>query len=395
MGNNNSINELGYHIIENIRSMRVRNRYPRLLGKNSQRVEHGYGEEFIIKQLRTNHGATGWGIYTVGYPPLFSIDIEGIIDDDQHIIGKNLAELFDPAIGVTKPFAEKYEFALHDLAGNILKMPVFRMIGDDGVNPVPCYDGGILFDDLSPDENPGGLKKILEECAIDYDMGYRGFKLKIGRGKRWMDPVAGLKRDIAVTRMVRERYPQCRLMVDANDAYTPETIKPYIEGVSDCDLYWIEEPFREDEESLKALREILAKYSPKTMIADGESNPDVNQLLDLHSKKLLDILQMDIEYYGLTAWRRLLPTIRKRNIRISPHNWGFKVKTHYSAALAAALPFVDEIEGVIDETEGIDFSGYKMFDGKLTVPDTPGFGMKLIFAQELQSLKSWSEKLKG
>lgn len=387
--------ELKHHKITDIRSMRVRNRHPRLFGKNSMRVEHAYGEEFIIKYLRTDQGATGWGIYSTGRPPLFQINVERILDADRLLLGKSVAEVFDPTAGVTLPQAERFEFALHDLAGNILQMPVHRMLGDDGNNPAPCYDGGILLDDLSPDGSPGGMKRILEECAYDYALGYRGFKLKIGRGYRWMEPEAGLKRDIAVTRMVREHYPRCRIMVDANDAYTPQSIQSYIEGVSDCDLYWIEEPFREDREGLMALRECLAKYSPNTMIADGESNPDVEQLLSLHSEGLLDVLQMDIEYYGLTAWRRLLPTVRERQIRISPHNWGFKVKTHYSAALAAATPLVDEIEGVIDETEGVDFSAYGLLEGKLTVPDLPGFGMRLIYAQELTSLESWSDNLNG
>ena len=46
-----------------------------------------------------------------------------------------------------------------------------------------CYSGMIYFDDLTPFYNkPAGVDIILKECQFDYDLGYRQFKLKIGRG---------------------------------------------------------------------------------------------------------------------------------------------------------------------------------------------------------------------
>lgn len=43
-------------------------------------------------------------------------------------------------------------------------------------------------------------------------MGYRSFKLKIGRGGKWMPFEEGLKRDIEVTRMVREFFPKAKFL---------------------------------------------------------------------------------------------------------------------------------------------------------------------------------------
>lgn len=45
-----------------------------------------------------------------------------------------------------------------------------------------------------------------------------------------------------------------------------------------------------------------------------------------------------------------------------------------------------EVE-VLDETEGVDFGGYLLKEGRLTVPDAPGFGMDLIWGQELYTVK--------
>ena len=231
---------LSEHKIVEIKTFRIRNRYHRLNGKNSRRVEHAYGDEFIGKELITDRGARGWGLST-SVP--FWKNIPMLTAMDSEVIGKKVSELFDPTVGIIDKKYERYDFPLHDLAGQILNMPVYQMLGNMGENPIHVYDGGILLDDISPNSDPGGLKRILEECQIDYSMGYRDFKLKIGRASKWMNLREGIKRDVEVTRLVRSYFPDARIMVDANDAYTPETIIQYLEQVLDCNIYWIEEPF--------------------------------------------------------------------------------------------------------------------------------------------------------
>ncbi len=372
---------LGDHVISAVKTFRIRNRYHRLNGKNSRRGEHAYGDEFIAKMILTDRGVFGWGLAT---SKAFWNDWDAVCRYDRELAGKRVSELLDPAVGILDDIYRMYDFALHDLAGNILQQPVYRMIGNAGTNPLKVYDGGILLDDISPENAPGGLKRILEECSTDYRMGYRDFKLKIGRAPKWMDWKDGLKRDIEVTRLVRETYPGACIMVDANDAYTVEHMKEYVDAVADCGLYWIEEPFREDEKNLRSLKEHLAKRSPGTLIADGESRFIVPDVVSLARKGLIDIVQMDIEYLGFTEWRRLIPELEDANVRISPHNWGFGLKTRYTASLGAGYPLMDFIEGVIDETEGVITDAYAVADGKIIVPELPGFGMKLVWGQDLE-----------
>lgn len=369
------------HKVRTVKTFRIRNRYHRLNGKNSRRGEHAYGDEFIAKMIITDRGASGWGLAT---SKAFWNDSNAVNQFDKEIAGMSVSELIDPAVGILDDKYQMYDFALHDLAGNILRQPVFRMIGNAGKNPLHVYDGGILLDDISPESAPGGLKRILEECDTDYHLGYRDFKLKIGRAPKWMSWKDGLKRDIEVTRLVRETYPNAKIMVDANDAYTVEHMKEYVDAVADCQLYWIEEPFRENEENLRSLKEHLAKRTPETLIADGESRFIVKDVVSLAKKGLIDVVQMDIEYLGFTAWRKIIPELMDANIKISPHNWGFGLKTRYTATLGAGCPLMDFIEGVIDETEGVSMDDYAIVDGKIIVPELPGFGMKLIWGQDLE-----------
>jgi L-alanine-DL-glutamate epimerase-like enolase superfamily enzyme len=252
------------------------------------------------------------------------------------------------------------------------------MLGSAGPKGVLCYDGAIYMDDLDPEGAPRGLPVVMENCAHDYGMGYRAFKLKIGRGHRWMEPEAGLRRDIEVTRAVRERYPECGILVDANDGYTCDGILRYLDAVADCNLFWVEEPFRENRDDLRRLVAFRDARCPRTLIADGESAPDVPFLLDLAREKLLDVLLMDIAGFGFTSWRALMPAVRETGVTTSPHTWGQPIKTNYTVQLAAGLGNVITIEGIPATTSGVDRGAYRMENGDLHVPDTaPGFGMTL------------------
>lgn len=368
--------ELAYHKIAAIRTLKVRSRFPRLNGKNAVRCEHAYGEEFVVKELITNQGATGWGLF----PGNFWDQDKSL---DQVLLGKSIDQMFSIERGVIDPAAMPFDFALHDLAGVVLNTSVSQLLGGAGENPIECYDGAILMDDISPDSAPGGLSAVLEECRADWALGYRAFKLKIGRGAKWMEQKAGIARDIAVTRLVRAQFPECTLMVDANSMYTPETLEQYIDGVYDCGLHWIEEPCWENREDFLKIRAYLKQKSPCTLLADGENKPELPLLLALAKEGLLDVMQMDIAGFGFTNWREIMPKVRESGVLASPHNWGLKIKTHYTAALGAGVPGLGMVEGVLDETEGVDFSGYVLSGGKLIVPDAPGFGMKLIWGMKL------------
>lgn len=368
-------NELQYHKIDCIKTKRVRSRYPRLYGKNSRLPEHSYGVDFLIYEIFTDKGGHGWGIKK--HNPL----TQGT-SMNQLFSGKNVSDLFSVETGVTDEKAVSLDFALHDLAGNLLNMPVYKMFGEK-INEVNCYDGAIYMNDISPDTRPGGLETILKDCRQDFDMGYRSFKVKIGRGGMWMDSEEGLQRDIEVTRMIRKNYPDSRIMVDGNDAFTIESMKRYIDAVKDCNLFWIEEPFKENREDLLKLKEYLAKHSPNTLVADGEFDPDVNLVLSLAEEKLIDVLLMDTASYGFTNWRKLMKTVVDKNYIASPHCWGQKLKTHYTAHLAVAYKNIITIEGVPDTTEGVDFDCYGLNEGILSVPDKPGFGMDFIWGREI------------
>jgi L-alanine-DL-glutamate epimerase-like enolase superfamily enzyme len=339
--------------------------YPRTVGKNARLGIHGDGPTSPIAIARTDQGAAGWGL------------LRGKQHAFDDIIGRTLTDLFDPDVGVTARDAKPLDFALHDLAGVVRDQPIYQMLGVAGEDTVALYDGSIYMDDLDPDSSPRGIDVVLSNCADDYDLGHRAFKLKIGRGHMWMSPTEGLQRDIDVTLAVHDSFPDCRLLVDANNGYAPADFIDYLNGVRECELYWIEEPFHETREDLSMLRDHLRNNRPQTLIADGEADPEVPFLLDLANEQLLDVLIMDIVSFGFTPWRQLMPRLREIGVAASPHTWGVPVNSLYTAQLAAGVGNIEIVEGVFGATVGVDSSGYRLEEGKLHLPDLPGFGLSL------------------
>lgn len=225
------------------------------------------------------------------------------------------------------------------------------------------------------------MEAVIDDCRKDFEAGFSDFKVKIGRGKRWMEPDAGLKRDVDIVRAIRKEFPDSRILVDANDTMDLKTTIAFMEQVKDCSIYWIEEPFRENYDGLKALKEYLSKESPQTLLADGEADYDVEQVIGLAKQGVLDVLLMDPGSYGFTAWRKLMTECKGTKILCSPHCWGTTLKTNVVAHLAAAFPDVcPTIEGVPETLEGVDTLGYVLQNSILHIPEKSGFGMELQFA---------------
>jgi len=370
---------LSEHRIVRMEARQLQDRYPRFVGKNSHLGAVGWGGGYQVRRVITDQGASGWGMSHV--------------KDDvvAPLIGRSVPNLYDMEQGVSDE-ARAIEIPLHDLVGNILGKPVYALLGSQGPTSVPIYSGAVYFDDLEPENQPRGVEGVLASCQQDHDVGYRAFKLKIGRGFKWMPKAEGIQRDIDVTRAVRERFPECRILVDGNDGFTVEEFIAYLDGVRDCDVYWIEEPFLETRDDYLKLREFMRTIDCRALIADGESCPRhppqpteyggyevefVDHLYALAAEKLVDVFLLDLGTLGYTRWRHLMPKLKAAGILASPHTWMWTPRPIYAAHLAAGLGDVAIVEGIPGKAAGIDYSAFTFANGDLQMPEAPGFGLGL------------------
>ena len=360
--NTMSEDALADHRILRVDTYPVRVLFPRNTGASAQFA--GFGRELSsrVRVVTTDRGARGWG-HSVG------ADI-----DSSGLLGRPLCELINLGAGV-HPDAYHLDFALHDLAGRILEMPVGSLLGSHTAARVPCYYGSIGFEDVLPLDAPRGLGALLDTCGEAVNAGHRALKLKIGRGQRWMGSAEGLQRDIEVTLAVRKLLPDVEILVDANDAFSCDGALRYLEAALDAGLFWVEELFAEDRVDLLRVRELLAARSPNTRVADGETNFDVPKLMDLVRDGLVDVLLMDVARLGFTPWRSLLREFVGLGGAAAPHTCCNPLKFVYTAHLAAASSDVIAVETFDAEISHMSLSDYAVQAGELKLSSAAGFGV--------------------
>ena len=160
--------ELNKHKIAKIEKVRFEYRWPRHVGKNARKDNHGEHHRGLAFRIYTDQGATGWALGS------------GRAKDHElaQIKGKAVVELISPEKGIEQEVSPHLDLALHDLMGNILNKPVHQLIGEEGTASNPVYSGMIYFDELEPKDNPAGIDKVLENCQWDIEYGYRQLKVK-------------------------------------------------------------------------------------------------------------------------------------------------------------------------------------------------------------------------
>jgi L-alanine-DL-glutamate epimerase-like enolase superfamily enzyme len=129
-----NVGDLDYHAIEKVTFKKVRINYPRFVGKNAIKKNHGWGYDEAVCELITNKGAKGWGVVSRG-------DSEKEVSE--YLIGKKVSALFLAERGIIDPIAARCDIALHDLAGNILNKPVYEIMGAAQPETTHCYSGMI------------------------------------------------------------------------------------------------------------------------------------------------------------------------------------------------------------------------------------------------------------
>ena len=132
---------LDRHFVRSVEFSTISSRYPRTIGRNARLGSHGSGGDAEVVVIKTDTGKVGWGL------------VAGPIAADD-VIGRSVLDLIDPATGVRDEGLRGLDFALHDLAGQILDLPVHALLGGAGPSTIPCYDGAIYFADLDPDRQP-------------------------------------------------------------------------------------------------------------------------------------------------------------------------------------------------------------------------------------------------
>ena len=359
--------------IDSIEKITLHGKRPRSIGYNARKSTHGSRVSDPVVRLRTAGGGHG-----ISWSRLSQDEAEGLM-------GRTVGELFRLPGGCTQE-GRCIDLPLWDLVARLLDMPLYRLLGSRGQRLVRLYDASIYIDDLELDDD-GARQLFADEVASGLEHGYRHFKIKVGRGARWMDTDPGLLRDALVVRAVRDAAgASAKIMIDANMGNTLNTATRMLELCADCDLYWFEEPFAEDRELNEALKMFIEENGWSILVADGEFAPPP-YFFDLVRDGWIDVVQHDFHALGLTWWRETAAAIEGWGGRCAPHTWGSYIERYTHAHFAASVANYELLEASPALMPGVIDDDWVMEDGCLVVPDTPGSGFDVepkVFEEGLE-----------
>lgn len=338
----------------------------KIAGKNASKDVHGARGRDSMVRIYTNTGHEGLGYCRLSGKAL------------SQLLGKDPMLFYKASLpGIVSPLGSQ-TMVLWDLAGKILGKPVYELLGSKGPKHVPVYDGSIYFMDLLPQYDSNWKNRLKEEIDMGLKLGHRAFKVKIGRGHKWMPAEEGYARDIEVLKLIRMHTGQnVTIGVDSNNGYDLDRAKRLLSDLPDYNIAFVEEQFPEDVNKYRDLKNFIRKKGLKTLIADGENWRKASQCKPFVEAEVIDILQADMRRLGFEGIMEEAAIGRPSGCMVAPHNWGSLIGYYMELHTGRAIDNFYMAEHDPLSTNLIIADGYSIKNGKAIVPDSPGMGLKV------------------
>jgi L-alanine-DL-glutamate epimerase-like enolase superfamily enzyme len=352
-------------------------RRSKVAGKNARKEVHGdHGNDRMVR-FYTNAGVEGLGNCRADEKA-----VAKLLGKDPFEFYRRDERAFAGPLGAgTMP--------LWDLAGKLLKKPVYELLGGAGPERVPVYDGSIYFADLLPQYADKWQDRFREEIDMGLKIGHRAFKIKVGRGFQWMKRADGDARDVEVVKLIRKHAGKDIILgVDANNGYDLAGAKRFMEQVGDEQLAFVEELFDEKVDECLELKRFMKEKGWSTLLADGETQSKLEVFKPFIAAKAIDVYQGDMNQFGFEGILTEAAWAKEQNLIVAPHNWGSLVGYYMQLHVGRAITNFYRAEHDPLSTAVLIAEGYDRKDGTASVPSTPGFGLAIddkAFAAEVKT----------
>ena len=345
-----------------------------------QRIETlNQGSNVTVVRVTTDDGAEGYGQVAP-----FNADITATVLHRQiapHVLGADAADLdaiSDRCIDRNHKFPWSYvcralagvDTALWDIRGKQERKSVCELLGGTP-RPFPVY-GSSMRRDITPKDEADRLVRLRDS------KGFRAFKIRAGDVcSHDVDKWPG--RTEALIPTVRKAIgDEPALLIDGNSCYTPKRAVEIGRILEDNNGGHFEEPCPYWE--LEWTAQVAAALD--VPVAGGEQDVDLAQWQRMIAMPAVDIVQPDICYVGgLTRALRVADMAHKAGMPCVPHSANLSMVTVFSLHMMGAIPNAGpHVEFTIEPsgwTEGLYTPALEVRDGKVAIPDGPGWGVTL------------------
>lgn len=337
------------------------------------------GQRIGLVRVRAEDGSEGWGQMAPT-----NVDITSMVLHRQVapvVLGMDVE---DPAAVSAAVMAATYKFpgtyicralagvdtAIWDLLGKVAGKSVCELLGGTP-RPFPVY-GSSMRRDTTPEAVAAQLVRLRDE------EGFRGFKVKIGKRTGYdVDEWPG--RTEALIRMAREAVgDDITLLADGNSGFTPKRAIEVGRLMEEYGYGHLEEPCPYWE--LEWTAEVAAALD--IPVAGGEQDYDLKQWERMIALRAVDICQPDLCYVGgLSRALEVAKMADAAGMLCVPHSSNHSLvmvfTLHMMGAIANAGPHAEFSIEPQSSSSGFYAPQLVAVDGKVQIPDGPGWGVTI------------------
>jgi gluconate/galactonate dehydratase len=341
---------------------------------------------WTLVRVYTDAGVTGTGeaYWGAGVPELIErmtpfllgenpLDIDRLYE---HLVQKMSGE--GSVEGVTVTAISGIEVALHDLAGKLLDVPAYQLLGGKYRDEVRVYCDCHTESEADPEACADEAERVVE------DLGYDALKFDLDvpsghekdRANRHLRP-GEIRHKVDIVERVTERVrDRADVAFDCHWSYSGDGARRLADAIEEYDVWWLEDPV--PPENLAVQKEVTT--GTVTPIAAGENRYRVTEQRRLVEDGAVDIVAPDLpKVGGMRETRKIADVANQYYVPVAMHNVSSPVATMASAQVGAAIP----------NTLAVEFHSYELDwwsdlveesvidDGSVEIPEKPGLGVTL------------------
>ncbi len=341
---------------------------------------------WTLVRIYTDAGVAGTGeaYWGAGVPELIErmkpfLIGENPLDIDrlyEHLIQKMSGE--GSVEGVTVTAVSGIEVALHDLAGKILDLPAYQLLGGKYRDEVRVYCDCHTEEEADPEACADEAERVVEELGYDalkFDLDVPSGHEK-DRANRHLRP-GEIRHKVEIVEAVTERVKdRADVAFDCHWTFSGGSAKRLAEKLEPYDVWWLEDPV--PPENLQVQEEVTK--STTTPVTAGENRYRVTEMRRLIEDQAVDIVAPDLpKVGGMRETRKIADVANQYYVPVAMHNVSSPVATMAAAHVGAAIP----------NSLAVEYHSYELgwwedlveedviVDGSIEVPEKPGLGLTL------------------
>ncbi|WP_129115841.1 mandelate racemase/muconate lactonizing enzyme family protein [Halegenticoccus tardaugens] len=308
--------------------------------------------------------------FVVGENPL---DIDRLYE---HLVQKMSGE--GSIEGVTVTAISGIEIALHDLAGKILDVPAYQLLGGKYRDEVRVYCDCHTADEADPEACADEAERVVDELGYDalkFDLDVPS-GLEKDRANRHLRP-GEIRHKAEIVEAVTERVKdRADAAFDCHWTFSSNSAKRLARAIEDFDVWWLEDPVPPENHDVQR----MVTQSTTTPITAGENVYRKHGMRRLLEEQAVDIVAPDMpKVGGMRETRKIADMADTYYVPVAMHNVSSPVATMASAHVGAA----------ISNSLAVEYHSYQLGwwedlveetvieDGYIEIPEEPGLGLTL------------------